>query len=374
MTGFPDSGVMNDALWRDVFTDADTFVGAEDTIHAQLYHRLLLHGYSSKDVAREWRSDGHPYDVAVFAGGDGQFKTTSARPSAVFEVKGGAYNTRNALHDRITYDGYCDDHAYLAALPADIGERWFVCVDMRELGRAVRASGQRGSRCIADIAQQSSDRGISTAYFCQGENRFYVARPGQSLREIPLHATSMDGSESGLFDVLTDPKVLQCLETATTSITGHESNYTAYLYHLLRTRDFSPRQLSLETYFKFAPRQQRPDLTVYSLDYDGKFNLYPGGDNSRNNDLHKCQHLRGCIEVKAKQATKHYISDIEKLAQWRDVITNYYSRREPEMIFIAFDTRSRPMPEAELQDLVGTARANAVRLIYLNKFTSEVLV
>ncbi len=366
--------VITNDLLNDTFSDVNRFVGSEDTIHAQLYHNLLQHKVSLQELAREWRPKKHPYDMAILPNSYGQFKQFNDAPSVLVEVKGGAYNTRNALHDRITLDGYCEDHKYLNALPDSGVEKWFIVVDMSEMGRAILPMKKSGTRFLGDLASQSTSRLINMAYFCQGDDKFYVSRHSSEMSIIPLRQKEDSGIELNLFDTLTTTKSLKLLRSFTENITGHESNYTAYLYHTLRNSGYSPRQISLETYFKFAPRQQRPDITVYSSNYDGKFNLYPKGDSSRTNDLHKCQNLRGIVEVKAKQPISSYISDVIKLAEWRKVIVEYHSSSQPEMIFIAFDTRHRKAPSQDLEELASVAKDSHIRLIYLSRTSVEMMV
>ena len=313
--------ITNDLLAA-VFADSSLFCGKEDVIHAVIYHQLLKAGVSPLRIAREQALSGNRVDVVLF--GDqvcGDFATTTEAPLAAIEVKGGAYGNRNALKDQIEPDGYCKDMAKLKPEAERGIECWFLCVDMPELGRAVspQKAGQMSEHCAA--------HGLSFAYYCQGEERFYVSRPGQKLMGVPI-ATVHATVNSGGTDFLFDPRGsrLAALARNCLAVNGHEANVTALLYDCLRNAGFCTAQLSLETYFSFAAQdgsrmQDRPDLVVFNADFDGRFNLYKGGDRRYSNDTHKLAHIDTMFEVKGgasmdkksdKGVMQAYLGDLQK--------------------------------------------------------------
>ncbi|MDP2834327.1 MAG: hypothetical protein Q8Q28_13730 [Pseudomonadota bacterium] len=364
-------------LLASVFADSSAFCGKEDVLHALLYHRLLGAGYTHTRMAREQALSNNRVDLVLF-GDDmaGAFTGTSKKPLVAIEVKGGAYGNRNALKDTIDASGYCADMAKLKPEAARGIEAWFVCVDMPELGRAVSPAR------LGLISEQCTAHGLAFAYYCQGEATFHTSRPKQKLVAIPIAKASNKSSRAGIDFLLAanDPK-LAALSRKCLAVNGHEANNTVLLYDCLRGAGFGVAQLSLETYFNFAAQpgsrmQERPDLVVFDADFDGRFNLYKGGNATMSNDQHKLAHIQTIFEVKGGSSMnkksdnavmKDYLSDIEKLKHWRDGATKARSGTRLQTVFLGVDGRTKGLPTAAVQTLIGESRKLGNGLIYLSR-------
>jgi hypothetical protein len=275
-----------------VFADSSLFCGKEDVIHAIIHHQLVKSGIPPQRIAREQALSGNRVDVALYGQEvNGDFATTQRKPLAAIEVKGGAYGYRNALKGEIDASGYCKDMAKLKVEATKGVECWFLCVDMPELGRAVSPLK------VELVSERCAAHGVSFAYYCQGESCFYVSRPREKLAQVPVGKVAAARNNGGVEFLLdrSAPK-LSALARQCLAVNGHEANHTALLYDCLRNAGFGVAQLSLETYFSFAAQegsrmQERPDLVAFDPDFDGRFNLYKGGDMRQSNDVHKLAHI-----------------------------------------------------------------------------------
>ncbi|WP_324733397.1 hypothetical protein [Pseudomonas paeninsulae] len=364
-------------LLANVFSDSGLFCGKEDVVHAIIHHQLVKSGISSQRIAREQALSGNRVDIVLFGDGfEGDFATTQSIPVAAVEVKGGAYGYRNALKVEIDANGYCADMAKLRDDAAKGIECWFFCVDMAELGRAI--SPHR----IELISAQSNSHGLSFAYYCQGEDFFYVSRPKQKLTQAPIAKKIANNCKpKSAFELESKAFKLDQLARECLAVTGHEANTTARLYHRLRDAGFGAEQLSLETYFSFAApagsrMQERPDLVVFSEGFDGRFNLYRGGDMRQSNDAHKLAHIDTIFEVKAgaaldkkgdKAVMQAYLNDIHKLVRWRDGAASARKGTRVKTMFMGVDGRSGGLPVAPVTLLVEECRKNSVGLIYISR-------
>lgn len=358
-----------------VFSDASQFCGREDVIHAIIHYQLTQTGTSPVRIAREHKT----CDVVVFSSNvNGDFANTDCQPLVAIEVKGGAYGTRNALADRIDKSGYCDDMTKLQPLAARGVECWFICVDMPELGRAVSA------KKVELVAEQCQNHGLCFAYYCLGEDHYYVLRQREKLTTMPVpqrKTSAAVGSLDYLFSK-SHPSFLNFVNNCR-SISGSEANITSSLYNSLRGAGFNVNQLSLETYFSFAAAegsrmQKRPDIVVFKEDFDGRFNLYKGGDNRVSNDPHKLKHIDTIFEIKGgaaidKKADKAileaYLDDIQKLQYWRDKATKTCPGTKVRAVFLAVDGRADGLSNAFLEKLIISSVALNVALIYVGKTT-----
>jgi len=295
-----------------VFAESSAFCGKEDVLHAIIYHQLKQAGHPHTRIAREQALASNRVDIVLHGNGiAGNFTNTQQQALAAIEVKGGAYATRNALKVEIDANGYCTDMAKLKPEAAKGIESWFVCVDMPELGRAMTPTK------VQQVSAQCTQHGLSFAYYCQGEEAFYLSHPKQPLATFPVARTSTSRNVSGVGFLLnpTDQK-LAALARDCLSVNGHEANNAALLYDCLRTAGFGVAQLSLETYFSFAKQQgssmqARPDLVVFDGDFDGRFNLYKDGNAKLSNDQHKLAHIETIFEIKggaamAKKSNRAY--------------------------------------------------------------------
>lgn len=370
-------------LLADVFADASLFCGKEDVIHVIIHHQMVKSGISPQRIAREQILSEGRIDITLFGedfGGD--FAAAKRTPLAAIEVKGGAYGNRNALNDEIDASGYCKDMAKLKGDVAKGIECWFLCIDMAELGRAVSPLK------IELISEQCATHGLSFAYYCQGEAYFYTSRPKQKLAQIPIAQRTSGSSKSG-DGFLLDRKALklEVLAHECLAVSGHEANYTARLYHRLRDAGFGTAQLSLETYFSFAApngsrMQDRPDLVVFSDDFDGRFNLYKGGDRRQSNDVHKLTHIDTIFEVKAgaamdkksdKAVMQAYLDDIHKLARWREGAATARTGTRVKTVLLGVDGRARGLPIEFIKTLTNECREYGSGLMYVSRERLEIV-
>lgn len=366
---------ITDKLLSAVFADASQFCGREDVIHAIIHYQLTQAGIPPVRIAREYNK----CDVVVFGNNvNGDFATTDCKPLVAIEVKGGAYNSRNALTDQINQFGFCSDMVKMKPLAAKGIECWFICVDMPELGRAVSA------KKAELVAEQCQAHGLSFAYYGQGEGHCYVLRPRKKLMTVPVSQSKASGTV-GKVDYLfskSHPGFLNFVCDCR-SVSGNEANITSALYNSLRGVGFGVKQLSLETYFSFAARegsrmQQRPDLVVFNQDFDGRFNLYRGGDCRVSNDPHKLKHLDTIFEVKGgaaidkkadKAVMEAYLGDIEKLQYWRDEAAKTCPGKKLRTVFLAVDGRVGGLSGGCLDKLITSSAELNVGLIYVGKTT-----
>jgi hypothetical protein len=364
-----------------VFADSSLFCGKEDVIHAIIHHQLVKSGIPSQRIAREQGLSGNRVDIALYDQEvTGDFATTQRKPLAAIEVKGGAYGYRNALKDEIDASGYCKDMAKLKVEATKGIECWFLCVDMPELGRAVSPLK------VELVSERCAAHGVSFAYYCQGESRFYVSRPGQKLAQVPV-CKVVAMRNSGGVEFLLDrsaPK-LSALASQCLAVNGHEANHTALLYDCLHNAGFGVAQLSLETYFSFAAQegsrmQERPDLVAFDPDFDGRFNLYKGGDMRQSNDVHKLAHIDTVFEVKAgaamnkksdKGVMQAYLDDIQKLRRWRDGAAAARKGTRVKTVFLGVDGRARGLPAESIAALASESRKCGGGLIYINRARME---
>lgn len=353
------------------FADASQFCGHEAVVQAIFHYRLSQSAAPGTRVVREFALSGGKTDVVVLGPHGRSADKAMLVPRIAIEVKGGAYGDRNALRDRINAAGYCDDMAKLKSEATKGVECWFVCLDMPELGRAV------GPVKAGLIAERCAAHGLHFAYHCQGEAFWFIAGPGKPLARMSLAPVERPARAGGI-DFLLDIKGehVRPLAKALLGAHGDEANLTATLYNTLRVIGFGVEQLSLETYFSFAAEpgkrmQRRPDLTVFDAGFDGRFNLYAGGNRLRSNDAHKLAHLEAIIEIKGgaaidrkshKGVLADYLKDIDKLADWRARIAAVSGMR-PRALFIGVDGRAEGLPEPARLEL--TMRCKRAGLSYL---------
>lgn len=363
-------------LLASVFADSSAFCGKEDVLHAIIYHQLRKAGHPHTSIAREQALSGNRVDIVLHGNGvAGNFACTREKPLAAIEVKGGAYGTRNALRDEIDASGYCPDMVKLKPEAAKGVESWLICVDMPELGRAVSPLK------VELVSEQCSAHGLSFAYYCQGEDQFYVSHPGKKLAAYPVAKITASRNAEGVDFLLTqNDKKLAALARDCLMVNGHEANNTALLYDCLRTVGFGVVQLSLETYFSFAAQgsrmQDRPDLVVFDANFDGRFNLYKGGNAKQSNDQYKLAHIQTIFEVKggaamAKKSNnavmKDYLADIHKLGRWRELAAEARSGTKVQTIFLGVDSRASGLPDAEVKTLISESKKLGNGLIYINR-------
>lgn len=373
---------ITDQLLSQVFSDASLFCGREDVIHAILHYQLTRSGVSSWRIAREQNLPVAGKVDVVLYGDDatGDFAATTAKPLAAIEVKGGAYGNRNALNDEIDASGFCADMTKLQADARQGIECWFVCVDMPELGRAVSALKAQlvSERCTA--------HGLCFAYFCQGESYYLVSRPGRPLARVEVPAAAADAGGRCLDYLFTrdDPR-FGALVRGLRSVSGNEANITSMLYNSLRDGGYRVQQLSLETFFSFAAKpgsrmQDRPDMVIFDAGFDGRFNLYRGGNTRNSNDGHKLAHIDTIVEVKGGAAIdrksdagvlRDYFADIDKLSGWRQKAGIARPGTCPQTLFVGVDGRRAGLSQAARDDLIEKYALAGVGLIHVGPAATE---
>lgn len=362
-----------------IFGEIEQFCGKEDVIHAIIYHQLIESGLSPLQVAREQPISSNRIDIAVFDENvQGKFYGTHLTPKLALEVKGGAYGDRNALHDEITYDGYCKDMEKLEKEVNQGISSWFVCVDMPELGRAVN------KQLLQKTHAQCAQRNISFAYFCQGEDEFFYAPTGTPPVTSRINTGAPIGLNPNIPSILTiDNPSFTNMCSQLLAIDGHEANTTAALYQLFRRSGLSASQVSLETYFSFAKKpnsrmHDRPDMVVFNQNFDGKFNLYRGGDRSKSNDSHKLSHINSIFEVKGSASIskktdsarlKIYLEDIDKLQRWQS-LAKAKGCNALSAYFICLDGRKNGLPRSAID--VMHAKSNGNPVVYISNNGVEV--
>ena len=356
-------------ILANTFGDTDRFCGAEHVIHAILYHHLINSGLSSTQVAREQPVSSTRIDLVIFNDEiQGRFYNTDCLPQAAIEIKGGAYGDRNALSDEICFGfkehwGYCNDMEKLEKEAKKGIESWFICVDMPELGRAVDPSS------ISSIESQCRKRGVSFAYFCQGEDFFFYSPVGASGHEVKIEKSDRPSCNTQVNNIINVNSPLfndTCRQLL--RIKGSEANTVAAIYQLLRVSGFSASQLSLETYFCFAKSgkgmHDRPDMTLFDGNFDGMFNLYRKGNREWPNDAKKMAHIDTIFEIKGsasmeaigdKARLQLFLKDILKIKRWQLLARENGCKKLLKAYFICLDARKRPLPDMAIQEMAGYA-------------------
>jgi hypothetical protein len=308
-------------------------------------------------------------DVAVLDSND--------RLWAVFEVKGGAYNTRSALRDEFR-TGIPKDTAALAQVQIPSSRRWIVAVDaVGEFGRSLSQSRQQR------INDDANAQGVSFAYHGQGDETCTIAVAGGRLQYPGVLGSVRSGSrlDAGR------PFSLAALSPVLAEQRGsldREADVVSAVYGHLLSQGYSAQQVATEAYFGFAPKQgrmhERPDLCLFNPAVQGHFNLYRQGDTSRTYDALKFANLRTVVEVKGgavlakardPSLMKSYGKDIDKLATWRRLVERQPFPRDPqlppvEFVFVGADLRERPLDPTLADRLSRQATRQGVRFIYVH--------
>lgn len=373
---------LTDQLLSRIFADSSRFCGKEDVIHAIIHYQLTKAGISPLRIAREQMLAGKRADVVLF-GEDvrGNFSKTLSKPLVVIEVKGAAYGNRNALSDVIDETGYCKDMGKLKGDAVRGIECWFLCVDMPELGRALSLVK------LKLVSEQCTAHGLCLAYHCQHEPHFYVSHPNSQLIKIPVPGSDKSRKDASLdFLFAVKDAKFNAFAHDSLALSGNEANITSLLYNSLRDAGFGVNQLSLETYFSFAAEngrrmQERPDLVIFDADFDGRFNLYQGGDPHRSNDGHKLDHIYTIFEIKGgaaidkkseKAIMDDYLEDIIKLCRWRDRAAAVRPGTNVQVVFIGIDGRSKSLSRPSLDLMIAKSRNLGVGIIYIGRTATEV--
>jgi hypothetical protein len=359
-------------VFQKLFCSIGSVVGHEANYQVALQHQLSLS--TADDVLREHidvRTGRGGIDVVVR-------KSESLQLVMAFEIKGGAHGDRNALHDTFGPDGFCSDFDRLVKLKSSDTKCWMVAIDALELGRGLSYRSMKGA---IELAQE---RGIGFAYYALGEDRATVVDPEGTLHQLDISGFQKPGTAySDLEPLIID----SCYLSRALDLSGRfyekEADIVGRLYSQLRKAKCASSQVSLETYFGFAPNagmHERPDLCLYEPPIEGRFNLYPQGNTSLSNDKIKLESLRCMIEVKGsltlrkswdKTLLKKYMADIDKMKNWRNRIESVKREyqlkgQQVEYVFVAVDHREERLSEALLNELLEAARGSGVLCQYIH--------
>lgn len=352
------------------FGSADGIVGHE--ANYQLLLAKELEAVFPGKVRRELRtaSTGRGgIDVAVLDRDD--------RPWAVFEVKGGAYNTRSSLRDEFR-EGIPKDIATLARVQVPPSRRWIIAVDaVGEFGRSLSESRQRS------INDDANAQGVSFAYHGQGDRTCTIAVAGCRPQYMRVLGTIGSGGRLDA-SILFSPAMLNSVLAENRGSLDWEADVVSVIYRELVSQGYASHQVAAEAYFGFAPKRgrmhERPDLCVFNPQVQGHFNLYTGGNTSKTYDALKLANLRIMVEVKggAVLARKRdaslveaYGEDIDKLATWQRVVQRQTFPRDPHLapvdfVFVGVDLRDRRLDPTFEDPLSQQATRQGVRFIYVH--------
>lgn len=359
------------SIFQEMFGQIGSIVGHEANYQAALQCQLAK--VLPDDVLREFvdrRTGSGGIDVVV----------RSARNSALlmaFEIKGGAYGDRNALTGTFDQDGYCTDFDRLLKLRSSKTECWMVAIDALELGRGI--SYKQKNRAM----EHSKERGIGFVYYALGEDAATILDLKGNHHQLSVSKTQGGGIPySEVRPLIIEQDLLFNGLQTYSRIYEKEADIVGDLYSLLCRVGFSPFQMSLETYFGFAPRSrmhQRPDLCLYEAPIHGRFNLYPKGNRALSNDKAKLENLRSMVEIKGsltlnksrdKTLMEKYIRDIDKLQNWQNHIKSAQAHYQivdqaVDYIFIGVDHRKTKLSTDAEEELYGRALAAGVCAHYI---------
>lgn len=358
-------------VFEQFFSMVDGVVGNEANYQAALAHCLASH--FDRAVHREFvdkRTGRGGIDVVIYS-------SSKQGISHAFEIKGGAYGDRNALNDTFDSSGYCKDFDKLAKLEPSLCQCWMLAIDALELGRGLSPKAVQGA------AEHARARKIGFAYYAIGEDSAEITFPdGRTKRISVIDNSNQSVSYKSIRPALIQNDLFGSLLDAPCDGYAKEADVVSALYSALLNKGCSTRQISLETYFGFAPgsrMQQRPDLCIYEPVINGRFNLYPHGDRNRSNDSSKLDNIRAFIEIKGSKTLasksdnalmKIYAGDLEKVAQWKVAIDEAAKKHGVRIycdyLFIAIDHRKKSLPVDAESLLQANARKHGVVAHYIH--------
>lgn len=353
------------AAFQEFFASTTNIVGHEFNYQALLTHFLkkyfpdflVVREYSQKELFSG------SIDVAVLI-------PSSMSPRYVFEIKGGAYASRNALRDTFSKGGYCKDYDKLEAVSSNCCESWMVAIDALELGRGI------GPQKLNQVVYECENRELGLAYYGSGDRFGTVVARGEMKETISLIGSYCSD------DSISTNSVLNKLHSDVINkdvllgkFVGKEADIVGHIYSKLLDMRLSPKQVALDAYFGFAPRNgqalQRPDISIFESDVDGHFNLYPNGDTTRSYDSLKLKTLRCLIEIKGGGALNGYLKDLQKLNEWRQRVSDSALGKSIDLqhinyIFVAVDQRRKGLSTSQQEDLYHNADRNSVNAYYFH--------
>jgi len=338
-------------------------------------------------VGREYKLLGTEFGLVIF---DRVVEQNTARNSGVDTVlvcKGGVHGSQNALNARWGQrDSFGDllkkDIPRLGSARTHGAAAWLVCIDIAGVGTQLVPSERKA---LGDECKQCD---VGLIYFIQTKKDFEIRSFGDNAaRILPLRLppTSSDGGRP--LNLLMQPgsDFLREFSREAATVPFKEASMVALLYHYLRKAGYNHLQLSLETYFTFAPEEgkamaRRPDISVFTPKVQGHFNLYRHGDPGRSNDVIKLESLLGLLEVKSTtespltrrgRIAELCFGDIKKLCHWRERIERAYrdlgisaEEQSPIFVFILTDRFGAVREHGELPRLENRAGQAGVGFVY----------
>ena len=349
--------------FEEFFASTSGIVGHEFNYQAQLAH-VLKKNFPSLRIVREYSNK------AVFKGSVDIAAVNSLTGGLVyvFEIKGGAYGSRNALKDTFSDAGICKDYAKLKTRKSHAAECWMVAVDALELGRGI------GPQKLNQVLIECENNNLGLAYYAFGDTQCTLLSPSLGENKVPV----IPEKGSALpFSCLAPYLHEQVLGDASLlgSYVGKEADIVGNIYSQLLNIGASPKQIALDAYYGFAPRNgqalQRPDISIFEPDIEGHFNLYPNGSTNLSYDKQKLESLRCLIEVKGGASLLIYLKDIQKLCDWRGKINAEAAMKSIELkdieyLFIVVDQRKNGLSSLQQEELFSCADMNKITVKYLN--------
>jgi hypothetical protein len=344
------------------FGSISLIVGHEANYQAALQHHLTRHVRG--DVLRE-----HSDNRAGKGGIDVVVRDEKTKEvSMAFEIKGGAQNINNALTNTFNKGGYCSDYKKLEKLNTTTS-CWMIAIDALELGRGLPYPTQ------LEAVETARGYGVGFAYYALGETSATVVHPDGRLMHPTVEPSSGAGTSfERVRSFITSSETIYDQLKIDGYRFGKEADVVGSLYSGLLQHGCSPSQISLETYFGFAPggeMQERPDICIYEPSIRGHFNLYPNGNNRDSYDQTKLENLRCLIEVKKDSSFKACEKDLDKIMVWREQISR--SRRQYDLdtystdyAFLAVDQRPKGLSSEMISRLKGKAESNEIIFHHLH--------
>lgn len=296
---------------------ARNILGSEQTYRMLLVESLIDAGIQRDRIIAEYPAKcGGLIDLAILC-------RDGTEVEHLFEIKGGAYNVRHALHDELNYEKLeKQDFRKLRNTGSEMTKRWFIALDLSMLGGVVE------SEKLKEVGSLCESHDVCFVYYDFRSETAEVTLAGELTSECAIASRS-----PGAFMAPEQQEVLLqnevWLGVAKGRINQHEQNAVISLCLGLRRAGIPASSISLETQFKCAPSKSRrkegssrPDVCVFDPSINGLFNLYAEGKRNQSRDSLKLMKLQSLIEVKNNPTEKQALEDIEKLDNWRVLLRN----------------------------------------------------
>ena len=207
--------------------------GSEANYRAMLYLSLRRIGIDESSLEAEYpTASGHLIDLAV---------RTEDGCHHLFEIKGGAYGTRHALHDEIRTKILERDLKKLALTGSETTGLWMIALDLSPIG------GRLEKRRIEWLAEECTKRNIALLYFDVAESHaqvFPAKGPRYGLEVPQLKSGAEPGLDIG--EVIGSDAFWRSVRGVRSG--GHEQNQVLRFYEALLEVNVPARSISFETY------------------------------------------------------------------------------------------------------------------------------